>query len=99
MAFNIGARVIGGPASWAMMIGGAAAMGGKYALDSGNSYLASRKNLSFGTGPTQATQGAIDPRTGIGTIATMRQRSLAAMQRSHLNMRSAMGQEAFYMHR
>ena len=59
------------------------------ALDYGNRYMRQRNKMELSS-----------PNVDIfGTAATMRQRSLSAMHESHTNMRSALGNEAMFLHR
>lgn len=59
------------------------------ALEHGNRYMRNRGKMEL-SAPTLDV---------FGTAATMRQRSLAAMNDSHINMRNALGNEAMYLHR
>lgn len=79
-----GGALVGG-----LAVAGAAAYGTYEALEYGNRYMKSRTR-------TEMSDPYVDK---FGTIATMRQRSLQAMRDSHLNMRSALGNEATLLHR
>lgn len=72
---------------------GAAAVGGAYGYyrmgEAGQKYSKNLKKLEF--------RGA-DIGDTFGTMATMRQRSLSAIQNSHVNGRMALGGEAAMMH-
>jgi hypothetical protein len=90
-AFNVGLKLAGGLVNpWA--IGAATAVGiGMSGYQVGESARANGKrirNLEMG--------GEVMDR--FGTIATMRQRSLQALQNSHLNGRMALGNEAALIH-
>lgn len=88
----VGSALLGslaGPAMLATMGGAALYYGGKAAIDAGKNYKARRRLLDFGN-------PLVDQ---YSTMATMRQRSMAAMMNSHTNMRSALGNEAMFVHR
>lgn len=70
-------------------IGAAGVYGAYKALDYGAKHARRTRALEFGG------QAVEDP---FGTIATMRQRSLLEMQKSHAALRGALGSEAQYMH-
>ena len=86
--FHLGMRAIG-PA-WPVLLTQTASAG--YAFSQlQKDYQARYKHLPIGTA------GAMDA-FSTQAASTMRQRSLMAIQRSHLNARSALGAEASYMH-
>ena len=89
-AVTIGMKLMGGAARALLLGGGSALVGtaGYLALDAGAARTRRRRELEFG-------RGLDDP---FGNIATARQRSLQAMQNTHLNTRSLLGQEAQWMH-
>lgn len=70
----------------AALVGGVA--GGREALIAGRKYRNAVRETSFGTAANDS----------FGTMATMRQASLQAIQSSRLNGRSALGGEASLMH-
>lgn len=74
------------------VIGAAATVGAAYGYyklgEAGQTYAKNLRKLEMGT----------DIHDNFGTIATMRQRSLNAIQNSHLNGRMALGNEASAMH-
>ncbi len=72
-----------------LAIGAAAGYGVYKALDYGAKRAKQTRKLEFGG-------AAVDDQ--FGTIATMRQRSLQEMQRSHGSLRGALGTESQYMH-
>ena len=82
--------VIGGAAGF---IGAAAAAGAMYDFATS----APKKAMEYGRRLKQYETGGgfHDP---FGTAYTMRQRSLREVQRSHLNARNALGNEAYYSH-
>ena len=90
VGLSFAARAAGGIKGIGMLgLGAAAVYGGIAAVDYGNQYIRNRNNMEL-AGPN------IDL---FGNVATMRQRSLAMMSQSHLNMRSALGNEAMFVHR
>jgi len=91
-AFEIIFKALGGVVGGALTIGamGAAGVYGTYkALDYGAKHARKTRALEFGGQPVEDM---------FGTIATMRQRSLLEMQKSHAALRGALGNEAQYMH-
>lgn len=92
-AFEVGssilAQTIGATGAGLLGAGAAVTMGTYEALEYGNRYMKRRTR-------SEMSAPFVDK---FGTLATMRQRSLQAMRDSHLNMRSALGNEATLMHR
>jgi hypothetical protein len=89
-----GAARAAGPIGWILLAKDLATMGGKLAgaginlaIDAGKSMQGSINKPAFGMGFRDNT-----------VTATSRQRGVMAIQNSRLNMRSALGSEAAYMH-
>ena len=72
----------------ALAVGGAAVYGYYQFASAGREYAEGLRNMEMGS-------PIVDP---FGTAATMRQRSLNALQNTHINGRMALGNEAILMH-
>jgi len=87
-AWGMGKAALFNPVGGALVLGAAAIYGTKKALDIGQKRIKQARMLNMGT-------PAMDE---FGTAATMRQRSLQAIQRSTMNARIALGSEAQLLH-
>jgi len=75
------------PIGTGLMIAAGVGYAGKYLGDKSIAYARSLRNVTMGA-------PIVDP---FGTVATMRQRSLNALQNTHINGRISLGQEAVLM--
>jgi hypothetical protein len=104
-AFNVlgkGARIVGGGMQAAAIGGGVALAGGlaaSWATGVNPIAFAARGQVREHMKKHARVEMGGPVRDQFGTVATMRQRSVQAMQNSKLNGRSAMGSEATYMYR
>jgi len=95
-AFHYAGALLGGAALPVAGVAalGAAAVGGAYVLgEAGRQHMKGLRQLEMGQ------QDQMQAAIGSAGAATMRQRSLAALNNTHLNGRSALGQEGFLLHR
>jgi hypothetical protein len=90
-AFDMGLKVLGGATAGAAMTGGALAIGGIGIYAHGKMAADLKKNMQ----KMEMGGGVVDP---FGMVATTRQRSLAALNLTHINGRMALGNEASLMH-
>ena len=86
-AIRMAEAALGSFAGTALMAGGALAYGGYRFGQAAQKYGRGLRNISMAT-------PVVDP---FGTAATMRQRSLSALQNTHINGRSVLGSEAQLM--